>query len=81
MENIMTTQASSKMNRFKSAYLAAALFYLAGFIEMVTSLLNRGSMSMNIALGGMFIAIGAVWTGIGAKHRKEAEQDRTQDSL
>jgi hypothetical protein len=76
----MTIQASLKPNRFKSAYLAAALFYLAGFIWMVTGLLGRGSMSTNLALGGMFIAIGAVWTGIGAKHKKEAEQTQTQDS-
>ena len=71
----MGSEVSLKRNRSKMAFITAALFYLAGLIEMVTGLFTRGSMSTNIAIGAMFIAIGSVWTAIGAKYKKEDEQD------
>ena len=67
---MMTEQGSTrKISRHAMAFIAAGLFYLAGVLEMATSLHSRQNASMG--LGAMFVCIGSLWVVIGAKYKKE----------
>jgi hypothetical protein len=70
----MEQQRSTKpISRHVMAFVAAALFYLAGFIEFATGLLfSRHATSL--AIGALFVCIGSLWMVIGAKYKKEAQQ-------
>jgi len=76
----MGNEAPLKWNRSKSAFLTAALFYLAGFFLMLAALHTRAPRHVDIRMGAMVVnvAAGAVWTAIGVKYKKDAERDRTQ---
>jgi hypothetical protein len=69
----MRVQESNRQNtRHIAAFIAAALFYLAGTGFMVLSFSPR--QAVPLFLGAMFLLVGSVWVVIGAKYKKDAEQ-------
>jgi hypothetical protein len=56
------------------AYLAAAMFFLAGVAEIVTGLMMRAKHHAGTfcAIGAMFFSVGCLWIVIAANFKKKA---------
>jgi hypothetical protein len=65
-------RANEQNTRHVAAFVAAALFYLAGTGFVVLSFSPR--QAVPLFLGAMFLFVGSIWVVIGAKYKKDAEQ-------
>jgi hypothetical protein len=68
----MRAQESEQNSRHIAAFVAAALFYLAGTGFVVLSFSPR--QSVPLFLGALFLFVGSIWVVIGAKYKRDAEQ-------
>ena len=67
----MARRQHSTTNRSLLAFLAGAMFFLAGAIETVTGWSARGSLHGGLlSTGVMFLCVGALWIAVGAKWKK-----------
>jgi hypothetical protein len=72
-EQSMRTEGSDQQNsRHIAAFVAAALFYVAGTAFVVLSFSPR--QAVPLFLGALFLFVGSIWVVIGAKYKKDAEQ-------
>jgi Mn2+/Fe2+ NRAMP family transporter len=72
-ERSMRAQVQAKENtRYIAAFIAGAIFYLAGTICVVMAFNPR--QAVPLFLGAMFFFFGSIWVVIGAKYKKEAGQ-------
>jgi uncharacterized membrane protein YidH (DUF202 family) len=63
------------MKRTMLAFIAGAMFLLAGTIEFAMDLATHGPMRLSdFRLGTIFVIAGAMWIAVGAKWKKNAER-------